>query len=136
MAQGLLVKVGTTGRGVHYVHARKGDTKRDKGDIRRHDRQRGQKGDKRAIRPHKSQKDEENQQQCNQEDNQEDLEEKQEEVTTELRPYPEFIDSGVPWPSRFSVHRDVRRNGHLAAQRNETGLSRVYRRWAEAAVPI
>jgi len=31
VAQGLLVKVGTTGRGVHYVRARKGDTKGTKG---------------------------------------------------------------------------------------------------------
>jgi type I restriction enzyme S subunit len=33
----------------------------------------------------------------------------------------DYKDSGVPWLGRVSAHWDVRRNGRLVAQRNETG---------------
>lgn len=39
----------------------------------------------------------------------------------DLRPYPEYKDSGLPWLGRVPAHWDVRRNGRLFAQRNETG---------------
>lgn len=42
-------------------------------------------------------------------------------MTTDLRPYPEYQDSGLPWLGRVPAHWDVRRNGRLFAQRNETG---------------
>lgn len=40
---------------------------------------------------------------------------------SDLRPYPEYQDSGLPWLGRVPAHWDVRRNGRLFAQRNETG---------------
>lgn len=42
-------------------------------------------------------------------------------MTSDLRPYPEYKDSGLPWLGRIPAHWDVRRNGRLFAQRNETG---------------
>ena len=42
-------------------------------------------------------------------------------MTSDLRPYPEYKDSGLPWLGRVPAHWDVRRNGRLFAQRNETG---------------
>jgi len=42
-------------------------------------------------------------------------------VTTDLRHYPEYKDSGLPWLGRIPAHWDVRRNGRLFSQRNETG---------------
>ena len=42
-------------------------------------------------------------------------------MTTGLRPYPEYKDSGLPWLGRVPAHWDVRRNSRLFAQRNETG---------------
>jgi len=42
-------------------------------------------------------------------------------MTNDLRPYPEYKGSGLPWLGRVPAHWDVRRNGRLFAQRNETG---------------
>lgn len=42
-------------------------------------------------------------------------------MTSDLRPYPEYKDSGLPWLGGVPAHWDVRRNGRLFAQRNETG---------------
>jgi len=42
-------------------------------------------------------------------------------MTTDLRPYPDYKDSGLPWLGSVPAHWDVRRNGRLFAQRNETG---------------
>jgi len=39
----------------------------------------------------------------------------------DLLPYPEYKDSGLPWLGQIPAHWDVRRNGRLFAQRNETG---------------
>jgi type I restriction enzyme, S subunit len=39
-----------------------------------------------------------------------------------LRPYPEYRDSDLPWLGEVPAHWDVRRNGRLFAQRNETGF--------------
>ncbi len=36
-------------------------------------------------------------------------------------PYPTYRDSGLPWLGRIPGHWDVRRNGRLFAQRNDTG---------------
>jgi type I restriction enzyme S subunit len=38
------------------------------------------------------------------------------------KPYPEYRDSGLPWLGAIPAHWDVRRNGRLFAQRNETGF--------------
>ena len=38
-----------------------------------------------------------------------------------LQPYPQYRDSGLPWIGRIPAHWEVRRNGRLFAQRNETG---------------
>ena len=40
----------------------------------------------------------------------------------DLRPYPAYKDSGLPWLGKLPEHWDVRRNGRLFAQRNETGF--------------
>ena len=40
----------------------------------------------------------------------------------DLRPYPEYRESGVPWLGAIPARWDVRRNGRLFAQRNETGF--------------
>lgn len=42
-------------------------------------------------------------------------------MTTALPPYPEHKDSGVPWLGQIPKHWEVRRNGRLFSQRNETG---------------
>lgn len=42
-------------------------------------------------------------------------------MTTDLRPYPDYKDSGLTWLGPVPAHWDVRRNGRLFAQRNETG---------------
>lgn len=42
-------------------------------------------------------------------------------MTTDLQPYPRRKDSGLPWLGQIPAHWDVRRNGRLFAQRNETG---------------
>ena len=46
-------------------------------------------------------------------------------MTTDLRPYPEYKDSGLPWLGQVPGHWDVRRNGRLFAQRNETGFGNL-----------
>lgn len=38
------------------------------------------------------------------------------------RPYPDYKDSGLPWLGTVPAHWDVRRNGRLFAQRNESGF--------------
>jgi len=43
-------------------------------------------------------------------------------MTSELRPYPEYKDSGLAWLGRVPAGWDVRRNGRQFAQRNETGF--------------
>ena len=40
----------------------------------------------------------------------------------DLRPCPEYKDSGLSWLGRVPAHWEVRRNGRLFAQRNETGF--------------
>jgi type I restriction enzyme S subunit len=40
----------------------------------------------------------------------------------DLKPYPAYKDSGVPWLGEVPEHWDVRRNGRLFAQRNETAF--------------
>jgi type I restriction enzyme S subunit len=42
-------------------------------------------------------------------------------MTGGLKPYPEYKDSGLPWLGRIPAHWEIRRNGRLFAQRNETG---------------
>ena len=39
-----------------------------------------------------------------------------------LGTYPEYRDSGLPWLGRIPAHWDVRRNGRLFSQHNETGF--------------
>src|SRR2546421_11524311 len=41
----------------------------------------------------------------------------------DLRPYPEYMDSCLPWLGQIPAHWEVRRNGSLFAQRNETGFA-------------
>jgi hypothetical protein len=43
-------------------------------------------------------------------------------MSTKLRPYPEYRDSGVDWLGRVPAHWEVVRNGRLFAARNETGF--------------
>ncbi len=43
-------------------------------------------------------------------------------MLNDLQPYPEYKDSGLPWLGEIPKHWDVRRNGRLFAQRNETGF--------------
>jgi type I restriction enzyme S subunit len=42
-----------------------------------------------------------------------------------LKPYPEYKDSGVPWLGRIPSHWEIRRNGRLFAQRNQTGFANL-----------
>jgi type I restriction enzyme, S subunit len=44
-------------------------------------------------------------------------------MTGSLKPYPEYRESGLPWLGRIPAHWDVRRNGRLFSQRNETGFA-------------
>jgi type I restriction enzyme S subunit len=46
-------------------------------------------------------------------------------VSDKLKPYPKYKDSGVPWLGQIPEHWDVRRNGRLFAQRNETGFGEL-----------
>lgn len=41
----------------------------------------------------------------------------------ELKPYPRYKDSGLPWLEQMPAHWTTLRNGNLFAQRNETGRS-------------
>lgn len=42
-------------------------------------------------------------------------------MTNDPRPYPDYKESGLTWLGQMPAHWDVRRNGRLFAQRNETG---------------
>lgn len=46
-------------------------------------------------------------------------------MSDKLNPYPKYKDSGVPWLGQIPEHWDVRRNGRLFAQRNETGFGEL-----------
>ncbi|MCA8920139.1 MAG: restriction endonuclease subunit S, partial [Planctomycetes bacterium] len=46
-------------------------------------------------------------------------------MTAALKPYPEMKDSGVEWLGEVPAHWEVRRNGRLFAQRNETGFGEL-----------
>jgi type I restriction enzyme S subunit len=46
-------------------------------------------------------------------------------MTDRLKPYPKYKDSGIPWLGQIPAHWDVRRNGRLFAQRNETGFGEL-----------
>jgi type I restriction enzyme S subunit len=39
----------------------------------------------------------------------------------DLKPYPEYKDSGLPWLGEVPVHWEIRRNGGLFQQRNDSG---------------
>jgi type I restriction enzyme S subunit len=43
-------------------------------------------------------------------------------VSTALKSYPEYRDSGVDWLGHVPVHWEIVRNGRLFAERNETGF--------------
>jgi len=43
-------------------------------------------------------------------------------IIANLRPYPETTESGVPWLGAIPRHWEVRRNGRMFVQRNETGF--------------
>jgi type I restriction enzyme S subunit len=40
----------------------------------------------------------------------------------DLRPYPEMKEPGLPWLGQVPSHWEVRRNGRLFSERNETGF--------------
>lgn len=42
-----------------------------------------------------------------------------------LRPYPAYKDSGLPWLGEIPKHWEIRRNGRLFAQRNQTGFANL-----------
>lgn len=42
-------------------------------------------------------------------------------MTLDSRAYPEYRDTGLPWLGPIPAHWEIRRNGRLFAQRNETG---------------
>lgn len=44
-------------------------------------------------------------------------------MLADLRPYPASRDSGLPWLGQVPTHWEVRRNGRLFTQRNETGFA-------------
>jgi len=46
-------------------------------------------------------------------------------VIAELQPYPAYEDSGVPWLGTIPAGWEMRRNGRLFAQRNQTGFARL-----------
>ncbi|GMU24601.1 MAG: hypothetical protein AMXMBFR13_46750 [Phycisphaerae bacterium] len=46
-------------------------------------------------------------------------------MTADLKPYPEYSESGLPWLGRIPAHWEVRRNGRLFAQRNATGYGNL-----------
>jgi type I restriction enzyme S subunit len=43
-------------------------------------------------------------------------------MIADLKPYPSMTDSGVPWLGEVPAGWEIRRNGRLFAQRNETGF--------------
>ena len=44
-------------------------------------------------------------------------------MTADLRPYPEYKESGLPWIGRIPAHWEIGRNGRLFEQRNQNGFS-------------
>ena len=44
-------------------------------------------------------------------------------MIADLKPNPSMKESGVPWLGEVPAHWEVRRNGRLFAQRNETGFA-------------
>jgi type I restriction enzyme S subunit len=42
-----------------------------------------------------------------------------------LKPYPKYKESGLPWLGKMPVHWDIGRNGRLFAQRNENGFGEL-----------
>ena len=42
-------------------------------------------------------------------------------MSFDLKPYPEYRDSGLPWLGKIPAHWQIVRNGRLFSQRNETG---------------
>ena len=46
-------------------------------------------------------------------------------MTHALKPYPVYRDSGLPWIGEVPKHWEVRRNGRLFVQRNETGYANL-----------
>jgi type I restriction enzyme S subunit len=44
-------------------------------------------------------------------------------MTADLRPYPEYKESGLPWLGRIPAHWKIGRNGRLFEQRNQNGFS-------------
>ena len=46
-------------------------------------------------------------------------------MIADLKPYPAMKDSGVEWLGEVPEHWEVRRNGRLFAQRNETGFAEL-----------
>src|SRR3990172_4090999 len=43
-------------------------------------------------------------------------------IIASLKPYPAYRDSGVPWLGQIPSRWEIRRNGRLFAQRNQTGF--------------
>lgn len=43
----------------------------------------------------------------------------------DLKPYPAYRDSGLPWLGHVPKHWEVRRNGRLFAERNQTGFGNL-----------
>ena len=43
-------------------------------------------------------------------------------MMAKMKPYPEYKDSSLPWLGNIPSHWEVRRNGRLFAQRNQTGF--------------
>src|SRR4051794_23283467 len=46
-------------------------------------------------------------------------------MIADLKPYPAMKDSGLPWLGVMPAHWDVRRNGRLFGQRNQTGFGEL-----------
>ena len=44
-------------------------------------------------------------------------------MTADLRPYPEYKESGLPWLGPIPAHWKIGRNGRLFEQRNQNGFS-------------
>jgi type I restriction enzyme, S subunit len=44
-------------------------------------------------------------------------------MSGDLKPYPEYKDSGLPWLGEIPSHWEVRRNGRLFPQRNQNGFA-------------
>jgi type I restriction enzyme S subunit len=44
-------------------------------------------------------------------------------MTVDLRPYPIYKESGLPWLGRIPAHWEIGRNGRMFEQRNQNGFS-------------